>query len=188
MLLEKEIIDYKKNEQEILHWVNLKGEYRYTSIINFLKNKKIECTWNNVTYYIKYDQRVLINSFKYIVFLEELYKAFIKKYKVVKQSILLRYDFSTALDEFLSLGEKANYDNVDLILLAHEKQTIVEFRNSVVHNKILLNHLYNYKTLEDVYNIFVKILPNSYRNGFVKDVNSCAKGLSDSLWHIEVAL
>ena len=28
-MLEEKIIDYKEHEQEILHWVNLKGEYRY---------------------------------------------------------------------------------------------------------------------------------------------------------------
>ena len=129
MSLEKEIIDYKRNKQEILHWVNLKGEYRYLSIIEFLKNKKIECTWGNITYYIKYDKRLLINSFKYIVFLEELYKSFIKKYKEVKQSALLRYDFSKALEEFLSIGEKANYDNVDLILLSNENHLAIKQYN-----------------------------------------------------------
>ena len=140
-MLEERIIDYKQHEQEILHWINLKGEYRYLAIIEFLKNKNIECNWNNVTYYIKYDKRILINSFKYIVFLEELYKSFIKKYKLINQGELLRFEFGRALDEYLSIGEEANYDDIDLQLLLKEKKTINEFRNSVVHNKILLNHL-----------------------------------------------
>ena len=89
-MLEEKIIDYKEHEEEILHWVNLKGEYRYLTIIEFLKKKNIECTWNNVTYYIKYDKRILINSFKYIVFLEELYKSFIKKHKTINQGNLIR--------------------------------------------------------------------------------------------------
>lgn len=92
-MLEEKIIDYKEYVQEILHWVNLKGEYRYLTIIEFLKKKNIECTWNNVTYYIKYDKRILINSFKYIVFLEELYKSFIKKHKIINQGNLLRFEF-----------------------------------------------------------------------------------------------
>lgn len=56
-MLEEKIIDYKEYVQEILHWVNLKGEYRYLTIIEFLKKKNIECTWNNVTYYIKYEKK-----------------------------------------------------------------------------------------------------------------------------------
>ena len=74
MKLENEIIDYDENKKDILHWTKLKGEYRYFSIIEFLKGKNIKCTWNNVTNYIKYDKRILINSFKYIVFIEKLYK------------------------------------------------------------------------------------------------------------------
>lgn len=185
-MLEKEIVDYDQHKQEICHWVNLKGEYRYQAIIEFLKKKKIICTWNNVTYYIKYDKRILINSFKYIVFLEELYKSFIKQNKDVKQNILLGFEFKKALDEYLSIGDKANYDGIDLELLITEKDTINSFRNKVVHNKILLNHLYNGKTLEEVLNIFVKILPKSYRTGYIKDMNSCSKGITDTSWHIEI--
>lgn len=185
-MLEKEIIDYKQHEKEICHWVNLKGEYRYQAIIDFLKKKNIICSWNNVTYYIKYDKRILINSFKYIVFLEELYKSFIKQNKDVKQSELLRYEFKKSLDEYLSIGDKANYDDIDLKLLIAEKDTINLFRNNVVHNKILLTHLYNDKTLEEVLNIFVKILPKSYRAGYVKDMNSCSKGITNKSWHIEI--
>ena len=185
-MLEKEIIDYNQHKQEIYHWVNLKGEYRYQAVIDFLKKKNIMCSWDNVTYYIKYDKRILINSFKYIVFLEELYKSFIKQNKDIKQSTLLSYEFGRALDEYLSIGDKANYDGIDLKLLIAKKDTINSFRNKVVHNKILLNHSYNGETLEEVLNIFVKILPKSYRTGFIKDMNSCSKGITDTSWHIEI--
>ena len=185
-MLKNEIIDYKQHEKEIYHWVNLKGEYRYQAIIDFLKKKNIICSWNNVTYYIKYDKRILINSFKYIVFLEELYKSFIKQNKDVKQSKLLRYEFRKALDEYLSIGDKANYDDINLELLIAEKDTINSFRNKVVHNKMLLNNSYNGKTLEEVLNIFVKILPKSYRTGYIHDMNSCSKGITDTSWHIEI--
>lgn len=185
-MLEKEIVDYKQHEKEIRHWVNLKGEYRYQAIIDFMKKNDIKCSWNNVTYYIKYDKRILINSFKYIVFLEELYKSFIKQNKDVNPKVLLRYEFKKALDEYLSIGDKANYDDINLELLIAEKDTINLFRNNVVHNKILLTHLYNGKTLEEVLNIFVKILPKSYRVGYVKDMNSCSIGIMDKSWHIEI--
>ena len=52
MSLENEIIDYCKNKNEIEHWVLLKGEYRYKRIITFLIENNIECTWENITYYI----------------------------------------------------------------------------------------------------------------------------------------
>ncbi len=185
-MLENEIIDYKQHEQEICYWINLKGEYRYQAIIDFMKKNDIKCSWNNVTYYIKYDKRILINSFKYIVFLEELYKSFVKQNKNVKQSELLRYGFKKALDEYLSIGDKANFDDIDLKLLIAEKDTINLFRNNVVHNKILLNNSYNGKTLEEVLNIFVKILPKSYRTGYIHDMNSCSKGITDTTWHIEI--
>lgn len=186
MLLEKEIIDYDKYKEDIIHWVNLKGEYRYQAIIYFLKERKIELSWDNITYYIKYDKRILINSFKYIVFLEELYKSFIKKNKEISQGNLLRYEFGRALTEYLSIGEAAEYDDIDLILLKAEEKTIIEYRNSVVHNKILLNHTYNGKQIDEVLNILVKVLPKSYRDGFVKDINSCSKNITDDKWHIEL--
>lgn len=184
MLLE--IVDYQENEKDIIHWVNLKGKYRYITIINFLKSKNITCIWKNVTNYMKYDKRILITAFKYIVFLEELFKSFISEYKDIKQSALLRYGFKSSLEEYLHLGNNAEYENIDLNLLANEKETIIEFRNSVAHNKILLNRTFNNKNLKEVLNIFVNILPNSYRNGFIKDINNCSKGIIDKLWHIEL--
>ena len=42
------------------------------------------------------------------------------------------------------------------------------------------------KTLEEVLNIFVKILPKSYRAGYIHDMNSCSKGITDTTWHIEI--
>lgn len=120
------------------------------------------------------------------MFLEELYKSFIKQNKDVKQNELLRYEFKKSLDEYLSIGDKANYDDINLKLLITEKDTINLFRNNVVHNKILLTHLYNDKTLEEVLNIFVKILPKLYRAGYIHDMNSCSKGITDTSWHIEI--
>lgn len=187
MSLEKEITDYNDHITDIKHWTTLKGEYRYEIIIRFLKSKKIECSWANVTYYIKYDKRLLINSFKYIVFLEELYKSFVIKNKEVKIDDLKKYGFSKALEEYLSIGDNANYDDIDLELLRKEKNAIVAFRNKVVHNKVLLDLNYScQKSLESILNIFVKILPKSYREGFIKEINSSAKGIVDKSWHIEL--
>lgn len=184
MFLENRIIDYEDNESDILHWVQLKGEYRYHSIIDFLCQEGIECSWKNIANYIKYDKRLLINSFKYIVFLEELFKSFVIEHLEIKQSKVINYSFSTVLDKYLSIGEKANYDGIDLLTLENEKETIILFRNRVVHNKILLDRSYNKHSLEEVLQIFVKALPQSYREGFIKDINNCSKRLVDNLWHI----
>ncbi len=184
MSLENEIIDYQNNKDEILHWSNLKGEYRYHSVIRFLRKNSIDCSWDNITYYIKYDKRILINAFKYIVFLEELFKSFIIQNLSIKQSVLINYKFSKALEMYLSIGEKANYDGIDLETLNKEKDTIITLRNRVVHNKILLDRIYNKHSLGEALQIFSKILPISYRTGYIKDINSCAKGIVDSLWHI----
>lgn len=187
MLLENEIIDYVTNKNDIIHWTTLKGEYRYLIVIGFLKSKNILCNWENVTYYIKYDKRLLINSFKYIIILEELFKSFIVRNKKVTSGKVKNFGFRTSVDEFLSLGDKANYDGIDLELLKVEKNKIIEFRNKVVHNKILLNSKdTGENSLENIFKIFVRILPMSYRDGFINDINSSAKGILDKSWHIEL--
>ena len=182
MSLENKIIDYKDNVSDIEHWVALKGEFRYESIINFLNENKIECTWSNVTYYIKYDKRLLINSFKYIVFLEEMYKSFIYKYGGGKN--IKNKNFQEAYIEFLSLGDVAAFDDVSLSNMNTYKKSINSFRNKVVHNNILIGQTFNGLSLEEVLKQFVTILPMSYRNGFIKDINSCSVGILDDKWHI----
>ena len=114
MSLERKIIDYNQNKDDILHWVNLKGEYRYLEIIQFLSEQNIEPTWANVTRYIKYDKRILINAFKYIIFLEELYKSFIMKYKEFNQGDLLRFEFKRSLDEISKEISEEKEDKIEL--------------------------------------------------------------------------
>lgn len=184
MSLENKIVDYQTNKKDIEHWVALKGEYRYESIIAFLESKNIQCNWKNVTYYIKYDKRLLINSFKYIVFLEEMYKSLI--YKFNPKARIASMNFQNAYFEYLSLGEKAVIDDVDLNAMSEFKKSINSFRNKVVHNKILLNQQFNGVSLQEVLKQFIAILPASYKNGFIKDINSCSKGLLEKQWHIEL--
>ncbi len=186
MSLENLIIDYDENKEEILHWTKLKGEYRYVDVVQFLTKQKIQCSWANVTYYIKYDKRILINSFKYIVFLEELYKSFISQHTDIEIKRIINYEFKEALNGFISIETQNQYDDMDVVLLKNEIKTINSFRNRVVHNKMLLNHSYNGKSLEEVLNIFIKILPKSYRSGYINDMNSCSKNITSNLWHIEL--
>lgn len=183
MQIEKEIIDYEQNKEDIEHWVTLKGEYRYEEIIEFMKKENIKCTWENVTNYVRYDKRILINSFKYIVFLEELFKSFVHKYK---NGNVIEQDFKICLNHFISLDEKAKYDEIDINLLSKEKKSINNYRNCVVHNKILIGKSFIGKSLEQILEIYKNILPKSYRSGFIKDINNCAKGLLEGTYHIKI--
>lgn len=185
MSIEKEIIDYEKNKEDISHWVLLKGEYRYEEIIMFLRDKKIECTWKNVTYFIKYDKRLLINSFKYIVFFEELIKSLIWRKKQNGKSKIINLDFKDAISNYLAI-EGIDDEIINSKYLKENYETINIFRNSVVHNKVLLGHKFNGKELEDVLNIFKNILPPDYREGFSNDINKSSIGITDKLWHIEI--
>lgn len=183
MSLENEIVDYLANEKDIKHWVILKGEYRYKSIIEFLKKKNIDCTWANITRYIKYDKRILINSFKYLVFLEEMYKSFVLNNKHYKEKNVLSWHFEMAFSKYLELNN-IGYEGIDLISMKNEKESINKYRNAVVHNQILVDKQFKGKSLEEVLKIFVKILPKSYRLGFIKDINDCSKNLIEDKWHI----
>lgn len=184
MQFENVIIDYNKNKEDIEHWFFLKGELRYEKIISFLKEKNIECTWINVTYYIKYDKRILINSFKYLVFLEEFFKSVI--YSENKDAKVMNLEFRKTLDQYLSLDNKCAFDNMNIELLSSKKESLITFRNCVVHNKVLLNRTFKGVNLEEILKIVLEILPHSYREGYIKDINSCAKGITDNLWHIKL--
>lgn len=178
MSLESKIIDYKDNEEDIKHWILLKGEFRYEVIIDILINNKIPTTWENVTKCVKYDKRLLINIFKYIVFLEEYFKSMIFKYKTIEKERLLKYEFSTTLNEFIKLDNAEIYDDMNYGLLKSEKDQIIDFRNSVVHNKILIGQSFKGYSLNRMIDIYTQILPKSYRDGFISDIKKCDKDLN----------
>lgn len=184
MSLKDKIIDYEKHKEDIEHWALLKGEYRYEKIITFLGSQHIPCNWKNVTNYIKYDKRILINALKYLVFLEELYKSFIAKYGNNKNYQGMY--FQKAYYNYLLLGEVANFDGIDLNTMKEYKDSICLFRNNVVHNKVLLGRKFTGCSLEEVLQKIVLILPLSYRDGFVKDINGCSRRLTEDYWHIDL--
>ena len=62
--------------------------------------------------------------------------------------------------------------------MKEEKLTIIYYRNDVVHNKILIGKDFNNRSLEKTLNIYSRILPLSYRDGFKNAINDCAKGLN----------
>lgn len=187
MALKDLITDYEENKDDIIKWTTLKGEYRYKKLIEFLKSNKIPLEWKNITNYMKYDKRILYNSFKYIVVLEELFKSMIAKNSLYREEDLLTMDFKTALEKLLSLNKKVEFDGIDYDLLKKEKGAINSFRNAVAHNKMLLNRKYrgpeeynNHipgKTLVEVLDIYKRIIPESYRTGFCNDIYNSKNGL-----------
>lgn len=188
MSLENKIIDYNIHKEDILHWVNLKGEYRYENIIDFLEKNNIECTWKHVSDYIKYDKRILINCFKYFTFLEEFYRSYVIQYHIIDKDNLKNYYFSTAIDNYLQIKENKAYEDIDLALLEKEKKTIIDLRNTVVHNNILLINKYNEKSLKEALVILVNILPKSYRKGYISDINKCKRNLAVDQWFINLTM
>lgn len=122
MALKDLITDYEENKDNIIKWTTLKGEYRYKKLIEFLKSNKIPLEWKNITNYMKYDKRILYNSFKYIVVLEELFKSMIAKNSLYREEDLLTMDFKTALEKLLSLNKKVEFDGIDYDLLKKEKR------------------------------------------------------------------
>ncbi len=180
MMLKNSIVDYNLNEADIKHWVELKGEFRYLVIIDVMKEKGIPTTWENVTNCVKYDKRLLINIFKYIVFLEEYYKSKLFEIKKIEKDKLILYEFSKTVREFLKIRNVNVFDNMDLNILSSEVDSIIDFRNSVVHNKILIGQTFKGKPLQEMLDIYSKILPESYREGYLNDVIKCDNNLNIS--------
>ena len=170
MSLESKIIDYEENEENIKHCVLLKGEFRYLVIIDVMKEKGIPTTWENVTNCVKYDKRLLINIFKYIVFLEEYYKSKLFEIEQIEKDKLILYEFSKTLRDSLKIKDIKAFDDMNLIMLNSDVNSIIDFRNSVVHNKILIGQMFKGKTLSQMIDIYLNILPKSYRDGFIDDI------------------
>lgn len=186
MSLQEKIIDYQQHKEDIEHWTLLKGDFRYERIISFMEGKGIACTWSNITNYIKYDKRILINSFRYLTFLEEFYKSILNRETNIPVGNIIRMEFRDTLEEYLKLENMINYDEMALDILASKKEAIIEFRNSVCHNKILLDRKFDGETLVQLLNVLLKVLPKSSRKGFAHDINGCSKGLVESLYHIQL--
>ena len=113
-----------------------------------------------------------------------MYKSFISKFS--PNNKITNMNFQSAYCGYLSLGKKAFFDGVDLNAMQVYKKYINSFRNKVVHNNVLLNQKFNGVSLTEVLKQFIQILPKSYRNGFISDINSCSKGLLEDYWHIKL--
>lgn len=156
-------------------------------MIKYMKSQDIILSWSNITNYMKYDKRLLYNSFKYIVILEEFFKSMLANNSEYEEQDLLTMEFSTALKKLVSLNKKIEFADIDFELLKKEKGAIISFRNAVVHNKMLLDRKFRGsdefqkkipgKTLKEILDIYEHILPNDYKLGFTSDIFNCSKHL-----------
>ena len=177
MLLEEEIIDYQDHKKEIDKWVSLKGEKKYLEFIKVFKEKDIPITWEKLDDAFRYDKRLLINLFKYLSFFEDYLRAIVwnysnKTYKKIEDSYL-----KEVMDEVLSIADSLDIKDFDINKLKENKPYINELRNSVSHNKIIINSGIDGKDYKEMINAFKETLPIDYQKGFMKDINNCSKGL-----------
>lgn len=177
MQIEKEIVDYQEHQEEIDKWISLKGEKKYLEFIKTLKDHNIAITWKKLDDTFRYDKRLLINLFKYLSFFEDYLRAIVwnhssKTYKKIEQSFL-----SEVIEEVINLNSPLNIKGFDFNKLRVNKEYINCLRNRVSHNKIIINSEHNGKGFKDLIKIFGETLPLDYQKGFIKDINSCSKGL-----------
>lgn len=184
MSIRNEIIDYNLFSDDIEHWLSLKGEAKYNQYLNLLISNKIECTWKNLDDVVRYDKRLLINTFKYLSFFEDYLRALIWNISSSTFDELNQSYFKDVIDGVLKYKDQINEDFTDL---ESGKDIINQLRNTVSHNKIMLEFDYESCNLKNALMIFKNALPIDYQNNFIKDINHCSKKLSiDSKMIIEL--
>ena len=81
------------------------------------------------------------------------------------------------MDEVLSIADSLDIKGFDINKLKENKPYINELRNSVSHNKIIINSEIDGKDYKEMIKAFKETLPVDYQAGFIKDINNCSKGL-----------
>ena len=142
--------------------------------------------------------KISSSKVKYIIVLEELYKACVKRCcknnkcdKLVggdkhRKRKRKPWNFEDAYRKFYSLGAEAAYDGVNLEAMKANQKSFNIYRNKAVHSNGLIWREYKDLSLEDILKVFIEILPESYRKGFIRDINACARDLKVEQWHIEL--
>lgn len=176
MDLKNRIIDYDANKSEADKWLKLKGVAKYEMFADILKKNNIEITWKKIDDLVKYDKRLLIRIFKYLSFYEDYLRALIwnidkSNYKKLEDSFL-----KDIIKEVLKNKNQLN-NEIEFNKLKFGKIAINNLRNSVSHNKIMLNFSLDNLTLKQALIYFKDALPKDYQNGFKKDINGCVKKL-----------
>lgn len=173
-----EIIDYIDNKNEILHWINLKGETKYNEFLKLFKENGIALYWEKVKDTYRYDKRLLINCFKYLSFFEEYLRALIWNNSNSQYKSIEKLNLSEIIEHVFKQDGELENNLINLEVLKTFKKQINHLRNHVSHNKILLTGSYDGEKLEVVLNNFKRCLPIDYQKGFVEDINNCIKCLN----------
>ena len=177
MLIENVVIDFEDNAEEIKKWVALKGETKYLRFAELLKEKGVPVKWVILKDTYRYDKRLLVNCFKYLSFLEEFLRAQLwnftqTSYENIETDFL--FNIMTAVIEN---GDKIKYEGFSVDFLKDNKEKVNYLRRRVAHNKIMLEGDSVYELCELLSALKV-VLPDSYINGFVSDINKCVVGLN----------
>ena len=177
MEIENRIIDYKSNQVEIEKWALLKGEQKYLQFIEILEKKGIPCTWKNVDDLVRYDKRLLINLFKYMSAFEDVIRAVAwnklnLEYKELEESLIWQ-----TIDKLATVGSvDKGFINIEYII--NNKTNINKLRRMISHNKIMILNEGKETDLKVLLLMFKEALPKAYQDGYVNDINACAKRLN----------
>ena len=177
MSYKDEIIDYNLHQEEIDKWISLKGEQKYMRFVALLKQNNVDVKWNVLKDIYRYDKRLLVNLFKYLTFFEEFLRAQIwnvsrESYETLEQAYLPQI-----IDHLISLKNDICCKEFSVNNLSTNKNYIVELRNRVSHNKIILESTKNGCNINQMLVACKNTLPLTYQNGFVKDINACTINL-----------
>lgn len=180
MSLTKKIIDYKEHKNDVNHWIRLKGEYRYEAMIR-LFGDSIKCTWENLTDAIKYDRRIQHNCFKYYILLEDVFRAALNRKGLLKIGGDTFDGFRSIINDYVIKCNDDFIEGMSYETIKENINVVIEFRNSIMHNDILLGNTFDDKTLKESIEILYKVLPKDYKPGFMRDINGSKNKLSPEL-------
>lgn len=177
MSYKDEIIDYNLHQEEIDKWISLKGEQKYMRFVVLLKQNNVDVKWNVLKDIYRYDKRLLVNLFKYLSFFEEFLRAQIWNVSRESYETLAQAYLPLIIDHLISLKNDICCKEFSINNLSTNKNYIVELRNRVSHNKIILESTKNGCKINQILVAFKNTLPLTYQNGFVKDINACTINL-----------
>lgn len=188
-----------------------KGVEKHIIILEKLRawnnSEKVEYTLIASTY--RYDKRIRNVLFKFVSYLEEYYRSLILDYyrfdwsnialdNQLKKELIKRNDMNAALEQILfsSLINQIELikDNIsdrfifpETKYLKENKDALVELRNAVMHNKLLVLY-HGFKecylgddgfsksaTLKDNVINLIRFLPEEIRDACKQEINNCAK-------------
>lgn len=188
------IIDYDQHFEDIQKRVEQKGEERYITLINFMKQNNLPCDWQTITNYMKYDIRLERNLNTYIGVVENALRSFLSKYKeenTPNKNKKNELEFNPLLHRYYVVRKDKNIDeheNIDAELIHKEQKSINALRNRASHHETIISGgNYEGKRLDEILTIFTNIVPNSnsYRKSYILAIKECQKNLVENLWHID---